>query len=266
MADGLSGSLTELPLRHLLKMLAAGEQTGRLELNSGLELAALFLRTGVVVHATADAASGDAAVSTALGWTNGSFRFEPGVLHPEVTITAPLEQLLAEGSRQVSEREMLQRVIPSPEVVPRLAAKLPADSISISAAEWEVLAQIDGAATVGQLARTLGRSDLEAVRAFYSLKISGLIELSVEPARPVAVVLAGKPFFQALQTAVAAAMGPLAEIIIDDALEDIGFTRRTLPRSEMSAVAERISREIRESENRSRFQQTMLAALRSHAA
>ncbi len=266
MPEGISGNLAQLPLRNLLKMLAAGEQTGRLELNSGVEVAELFLRAGVVVHATADAASGDTAVSTALGWANGGFRFEPGILPPEITITSPLEQLLAEGSRQLSEREMLRRVIPSPDVVPRLAQRLPGESISISAAEWEVLAQIGGDATVGQLARQMGRSDLEAVRAFYSLKMSGLIELSVEVAAPVAIVLAGQPFFRALQTAVAGAMGPLAEIIIDDTLEDVGFTRATLPRSEMSAVAERISGEIRNPEKRSRFQQTMLAVLRAPAA
>ncbi len=266
MPEGLSGSLDQLPLRNLLKMLAAGEQTGRLELNHGREVADLFLRAGVVVHATADAVTGDAAVATALGWTNGSFRFEPGILPPEITISSPLEQLLAEGSRQMSEREMLRRVIPSPDVVPRLAAKLPGESISISAAEWEVLAQIDGTATVGHLARLMGRSDFEAVRAFYSLKMSGLIDLSVEAAAPVAIVLADQTFFRALQTAVAGAMGPLAEIIIDDTLEDVGFTRATLPRSEMSAVAERISAEIRDPEKRSRFQQTMLAALRAPAA
>lgn len=266
MPEGLSGSLAQLPLRHLLKMLAAGEQTGRLELNSGLELADVFLRSGIVVHATADAATGDAAVSAALGWTSGSFRFEPGIASPEITITAPLEQLLAEGSRQVSEREMLRRVIPSPDVVPRLAPRLPGESITIRAADWEVLAQINGEATVGQLARDLGRGDLEAVRAIYGLKMAGLIELSVEPAAPVAIALAGPAFFRALQAAVAAAMGPLAEIIVDDTLEDLGFTRATLPRSEMSAVAERISGEIREAEKRSRFQQTMLATLRSPAA
>ena len=247
-------------------MFAAGEQTGRLGLNSGLECADLFLRAGSVVHATADAATGDAAVSLALGWTNGSFSFEPGILPPEITISAPLEQLLAEGSRQVSEREMLRRVIPSPDVVPRLAPRLPGDSISITAADWEVLAQIDGQATVGELARKLGRSDLEAVRAFYSLKTAGLIELAVEALVPVAIVLAGQPLFKVLQAAVAGAMGPLAEIIIDDTLDDVGFTRATLPRSEMSAVAERISGEIRDPDKRSRFQQTMLAALRNAAA
>ncbi|MEO6398117.1 MAG: DUF4388 domain-containing protein, partial [Tepidiformaceae bacterium] len=167
MSEGLSGSLAQLPLRQLLKMLAAGEQSGRLELRSGPDVAHLFMRSGMVVHATADAVFGDAAVSTALGWASGSFRFEPGILPPEISITAPLEQLLAEGSRQVSEREMLRRVIPSPDVVPRLATKLPAESMTITAADWNVLSKIDGVATVGQLARELERSDLEAVRAFY---------------------------------------------------------------------------------------------------
>lgn len=266
MADGLSGDLAQLPLRHLLKMLAAGEQTGRLHLNSGLELADLFVRAGVVVHATAEAAIGDAAVSTALGWTTGSFRFEPSLLPPEVSVTTPLDQLLAEGSRQVSERESLRRVIPSPDVIPRLAPRLPGESVTISAADWGVLAQINGEATVGQLARIIGRSDLDAVRTFYSLKMSGLIELSVEHAASATIALAGEPFFRVLQAAVADAMGPLAEIIVDDALIDVGFTRLTLPRTEMTALAERLSGEIREPGTRSRFQQTMLAAMRRLAA
>ncbi|MEP6871042.1 MAG: DUF4388 domain-containing protein, partial [Anaerolineaceae bacterium] len=200
------------------------------------------------------------------GWISGSFRFEPGLLPTEISVTAPLEQLLAEGSRQVSERELLRRVVPSPDVVPRLTPNLPAESVSISAAEWEVLAQITGEATVGQLARNLGRSDLDAVRAVYSLKMAGLIELSTTVVAPVAIVLAGESFFHALQAAVAAAMGPLAEIIVDDALSDLEFTRATLPRAEMSAIAERISREIRDPGKRSRFQQAMLRELRSHAA
>ena len=80
------------------------------------------------------------------------------------------------------------------------------------------------------------------------------------------VLGAGADFFQALTTAVAGALGPLAEIIIDDAVEDLGFTRATFPRDAVASLAERISGEIREPEKRVRFQQTMLQMLRGQQA
>ena len=61
-------------------------------------------------------------------------------------------------------------------------------------------------------------------------------------------------------------MGPLAEIIIDDAVADMGATRETFPREMVSALAERIAGEIRDTDKRVRFQQNMLSLLRSQPA
>ena len=79
-------------------------------------------------------------------------------------------------------------------------------------------------------------------------------------------LLAGPQFFTFLTTAVAAAMGPLAEIVIDDALDAMSITRATLPRDAVPVLAERISADIRDDDKRVRFQQTMLAAIRGQAA
>jgi len=49
-------------------------------------------------------------------------------------------------------------------------------------------------------------------------------------------------------------------------VEDLGFTRATLPRDAVASLAERVSAEIRDPEKRVRFQQTMLAMLRQQAA
>jgi len=51
MAEGLTGSLAQLPLPDLLKMLGAGGQSGRLELTSGLDSGDIYLVAGAVVHA-----------------------------------------------------------------------------------------------------------------------------------------------------------------------------------------------------------------------
>ena len=98
------------------------------------------------------------------------------------------------------------------------------------------------------------------------LTISGLIRLEVPARLTAARMTAPAAFFQSLTTAVAAAIGPLAEIIIDDCLESLGATRETLARQSASTLVERISGEIRDPEQRVRFQQTMLQVLRAQAA
>ncbi len=265
MAEGLTGSLAQLPLVDLLKMLAAGGQTGRLELTSGLDQGEIYLVKGEVVHADCDLQVGDAAFARLVTWPNGQFRFEPGTPSPAHSIEKPLDRLLAESARAAGEREAIRRVVPNMDVVPRLARKAPAATIAIEAADWEVLASIDGATTAAELAREAGVEDIEFAKLLYRLKLQGLVELAVvQHSAPVQKALAGPQFFHALTTAVAAALGPLAEIIIDDAVEDLGFTRATFPREAVAALAERISGEIREPDKRVRFQQTMLQMLRGN--
>ncbi len=267
MPEGLTGSLAQLPLVDLLKMLVAGGQTGRLELSSGLDLGDLYLHHGQVVHAEAGGEWGEPAFMRLVTWPNGQFRFIPGEPAPERTITRPLEQLIAEAARIASEREAIRRVVPSMDVVPRLARRAPAPTITIDAADWELIALLDGARTAASLATALGVDDFETMRRLYRLKLAGLVELEKpQQLAPAARALAGPQFFQALHTAVAAAVGPLAEIIIDDCLDALGHTRQDFPRDGIARLAEAISNEITDPEKRVRFQQTMLAMLRGERA
>ena len=267
MSEGLTGSLAQLPLLDLLKMLAAGSQTGRLELSSGLDQGELYLNKGELLHADCDMQIGEAAFGRLAQWPNGQFRFEPGAPAPQRSIEKPLERLIADSARAASEREAIRRVVPNMEAIPRLARKAPGPTVTVQGADWELLAVIDGRSTAAQLAGELGIEDIDLARTLYRLKLGGLIELAAaQVAAPAQRTLAGAGFFQALTTAVAGALGPLAEIIIDDAVEDLGFSRATFPRDAVASLAERISGEIREPDKRVRFQQMMLQMLRSQQA
>jgi len=264
MAEALTGSLSQLPLIDLLKMLAAGGQSGHLELTSGLDQGDIFIVRGEIVHAECDMRLGEAAFARLAGWPNGQFRFEPQVQPPQRTIDKPLERLLAESARAASEREAIRRVVPNMEVVPALSRKAPAPSVTLDARDWELIARIDGRATAAAIAADLGAEDIELAKSLYRLTLGGLIEMTaVQAAAPAQRALAGPAFFQALTAAVAGVLGPLAEIIIDDAVDELGFTRATFPRDMVSALAERVSGEIREPDKRLKFQQTMLQMLRS---
>lgn len=267
MAEGLSGSLAQLSLGDILKMLGAGAQSGRLELSSGLDRGDLFLDAGVVVHADAAGVLGEQAFAQMMSWPNGAFRFEPQIPSPQVTIAKPLDRLLAECQRQASEREAIRRVIPSMDAVPKLSLQPPVPVVTLEAFEWQIVARIDGRASVASIASDLGREEFELLKQLYKLKTNGLVELTITaPAAAPQRALAGPAFFTFLTTTVAAAMGPLAEIVVDDALEALGETRATFPRDGISTLAERISGEIRDADKRVHFQQTMLAALRQQAA
>src|SRR5262245_66387915 len=95
MADALTGSLSQLPLNELLKMLAAGGQTGHLALTSGLDHGDIFFTKGELVHVECDMEVGDAAFFKLVAWPNGQFRFEPQVTAPAKYVEKPLARLLS---------------------------------------------------------------------------------------------------------------------------------------------------------------------------
>ncbi|MGE3073230.1 MAG: DUF4388 domain-containing protein [Dehalococcoidia bacterium] len=263
MSEALTGSLAQLPLVDLLKMLAAGGQSGHLELSSGLDHGDLYLVQGELVHAECEMIVGEAAFGKLASWPNGQFRFEPQVPPPGRSIEKTLDKLLADSARAASEREMVRRVVPNMNVTPYLARKAPGPTVTIAAADWEIVALVDGKRTADEIAHECLIEDIDLAKTLYRLKLDGILELSAaQVAAAPAKALAGPGFFKALTTAVAAAMGPLAEIIIDDAVDDLGFTRENFPREGVASLAERISGEIREPEKRVRFQQTMLQMLR----
>lgn len=271
MAEGLSGSLAQIPLADLLRMLGAGAQTGRLRLTSGLDVGDIFIDRGDIAHAETDGTIGDEAFARLLSWPDGNFMFEPGIASIDRSIEKPLDLLMAESARAASEREAIRRVIPSTDAIPRLVPELPLPSMTIEAADWRILALMDGRTSIANLAFELGFEEPVLVRHLVRLKNAGLFELEIvqsapQPREAPQRHMAGAPFFQALTAAVADAMGPLAEVIVDDAVEGMGFTRAGFPREAVSALCERIAGEIRDDAHRVRFQQTMLSMLRSRAA
>lgn len=268
MVEALTGSLGQLPLADLLRMLGAGGQTGRLELSSGFDQGDIYLSAGALVHAETGGEWGEPAFQRFVSWHGGQFRFEPGAVAPEATIERPLDELLASAEVAAKEREAIQRVVPSLDVVARMARVAPGPTVTVSADDWGLLAALDGVLPASEVASALSLDGPEAATRLYRLKLAGLIEFAAlaQPAPVVARALAGPAFFKVLTPAVAQAVGPLAELIIDDAVEDMGFSRDTLPRDAIPALAERISGEIPDTGKRVRFQQTMLAMIRRPAA
>lgn len=95
------GSLAQTNLASLLEAMQSERATGTLSLQQGGEQCALFFLFGHLFHATGDLGQGEEAVVNALGWTDGSFTFDPRAKLPaEETIKAATSELLEEADRR----------------------------------------------------------------------------------------------------------------------------------------------------------------------
>jgi hypothetical protein len=95
------GSLAQTNLASLLEAMQSERATGTLSLQQGAEACSLFFLFGHLFHATGDLGQGEEAVINALGWTDGSFTFDPRAKLPaEETIKAATTELLQESERR----------------------------------------------------------------------------------------------------------------------------------------------------------------------
>lgn len=266
MAEGLTGSLAQLPLSDILTMLGAGGQSGRLELSSSGGQGEVYLRKGAIVHAISGAKTGEIALVQLLSWPGGAFRFQPQVLSPDTTIDKPLAQLLSESARHAAERQAVYALIPSPAAVPQLSPDAPPQPITLQPRDWQIITRVNGRDSVADIAANMRVDEFAVLQTLAPLVAAGLIQIEVAATQaPPVRHTVGFQFFHTLTGAVAAAMGPLAEIIIDDCIADMGATRDEFPREMVSALVERVAGEIRDAEKRVTFQQTMLGILRNGA-
>jgi hypothetical protein len=268
MPEGLTGSLAQWPLADLLAMLAASRQHGRIEVTNGPERADLYLEEGRVIHAAMGGHVGESVVIAALGWDRGIFSFEARVPSPAVTILRDLDAIMSDAARESEAREEVRRTVPTDAAIPHLVGSLPGAPVTLTPEEWVAVAHIDGAASAGDIAAMLRLDEFELARRLAALAARGLVEVEVPaPARPQQrVALVNPAFFTQLQHAAAAALGPIAAVVVDDALDMLGSPREAFPRERVSQLVEVVAAEIRDDRRRAQFQQTMLQWLRAQAA
>jgi hypothetical protein len=125
------------------------------------------------------------AVFALIQWKDGYFRFEEGAAshNGSVTVRVPTESLLMEAARRVDEWSTLESKIPGMGVIPALVPDSPdGPTLDLHPSEWEVLAEIDGARTLKEIAILLGRGEFEVAKIVYGLVTTGIVEILEEPA------------------------------------------------------------------------------------
>ena len=126
-----------------------------------------------------------------MSWQEGYFSFQEG-LPPDVpaggVVRIPTEALLMEAARRIDEWSRIEARIPHLGLVPRfaLAEEAGRGQLELLAEEWEVLAAIDGQASVRDIAAVLKRPEFDVAKTVFGLASAGVIALEDELAHTLA--------------------------------------------------------------------------------
>ena len=119
------------------------------------------------------------AVFDLVDWRDGTYRFEADAQPdaPEVPLAVPVDQALMEVSRRREEWESVSEAIPTLDAVPRFREGASTSTADLEPDEFAVMASVDGARSVRDLAYDLGYGEFEAARVVYALSLLGLVEV-----------------------------------------------------------------------------------------
>jgi len=181
------GSLSELPLPDVIQLVSSSGKTGCFHLTDGDVKGQIYIQEGRIVHAQVEDLSGEEAVYQLAIWSRGEFFFETGAAVAANTITKTNTNLLMEAARRLDEWRVLQKKVPSMELVPEFVIPEGREGqINLNTSEWLILSKIDGRRSIKAIANASSHSTFEACKILYGLIATNLIRLKEAPVAPAA--------------------------------------------------------------------------------
>lgn len=151
----------------------------------GQRLGSLLVAEGLVTHDAVRVVAQEQvidAVFDVVGWSYGAFRFEShadDAPTSEIPVRFAVDDLLVEVARRHEEWSNVRQVIPDLHAVPSFRPDARAAPASLEPDEFTLLASIDGARSVRELADDLGYGHFEAARIVYGLTLIGVVEVAL---------------------------------------------------------------------------------------
>jgi hypothetical protein len=174
----LQGSLADIALPDVIQLVSVSGKTGVFTLSGeGLD-GKIFLKDGQIIDAAAGKLAGELAVYEMATWRKGEFIFTANIEPGRVTVTKSNTSLMMEAARRLDEYRVLQRKIPSLDMIPYFLPRQPGqDQITLSPQEWAVVTKVDGRLSVKALEEATGLPAFDVCKVLYGLVTSGLIAM-----------------------------------------------------------------------------------------
>ena len=143
-----------------------------------------------------------------------------------------------------------------PKIYFRKVERLDSEEICLDADMIRLLIAIDDNKDVAQIGNDVGMDNATLNSTLKKLLALQLIKPIKKEARQL-----GRRFTQALIQSLSRAVGPMAEILVEDAAANLGLRLNSIPPNRAAELISALSQEIPEEEARIQFKKTMLAVI-----
>jgi hypothetical protein len=244
-----------------LGFLCTQKRTGGLLVRASGREGEIFLHEGMITHARFGSFAGLTALLFMLAWETGTYNFTPQQTSDQTTIEMKTAEILSLLAHQTEEwRHISQERSWNLDTILRLLP-LASGSIRLTKEEWDILARIDGRKSLEDISSEMNLPPLDLVKSLQRFCDAGFI--GAGPGSPdKAGAVFGADYLSFLEQELKLAVGPVASIVLEEAVKDLQAARGPLTEGQIEILVERLSRAIPEEGKRSDFQQ----AARSLAA
>lgn len=129
---------------------------------------------------------------------------------------------------------------------------------SLDSQMLKLLMSIDGKKTIDSIEKQLNLDTLSIKETLLKLSKLNLIEIDIS-----SVATLDDDFYDYLLEQLIIAIGPMAEIIIDDVIKDYNISKNAIPVYKASEIIEYIADAIQRNDKKIKFQQNMLIKLKN---
>ena len=255
----IQGQIEEGVLVNLLQYLNLNSATGVLRLQSPRGVSgAIFTSTGQVVHAETQALRA-CRRSWRCSLEAGRFAFQSAIKAPRRTVDKPLDALLLEVAYQTDHAVDPGAVQLGPDTV-LAPVSLPASQqgkrVALPLVAIRMLPHLNGVTPLGTVAANLGVTMDELLSAANILVENDLASISEGR-------MLEEDLFITSPDLVRDIMGPLADIVMDESLDELGATASSVPEAQLPNLLELLAQEF-PGQLRATFQGRVEALLRAH--
>lgn len=247
------------------------EVARRDEQRTGIKQGASLLEQGLLTEEQIDAALTRQISEIFYGlmmWREGTFEFIDDERPPAdvFTVRQSVNNLIMQGTRQLDEWGMIEKVFPSLDIV--ISMSPPRDNsgpISLQPDEWQVLTFVDGRRTIREVCVLSSLSNFDVCKRLLNLHHIGLVVISAAApttSRPPAASRVSERFLPAVRNGLTRFVGPIADILLDEVAETLGVTLERLSVDRVPELVNLLCNEIDSPDKRNQFRELVSKASR----
>jgi len=238
-----------------LGFLCQQKRTGGLLIRAEGKEGEIFIQEGRITHAQFGPFVGLKALLFILTWGTGIYNFTPQQTSGQTTIEMETAKILSLLAQQTEEwNRITQDQALNLDTILHLQ---PQDSGTVRLAkdEWDILARIDGRKSLEDISYEMDLPPLDVVKAIQRFSKAGLIGIGHRRPETGSTVF-GADYLSALEKELKLTVGPVASIVLEEALKNLQVAGEPLTEDQIEILLERLSKAIPEAEKKSGFQQT----------